>query len=165
MEEEFAHDDAVARHVFFDVSDVLEPLVPDRRRNQLGRQALGVQKLLVHAHGEHFLVIGAVEYADAPALGQVLHATPQEVVVQLLGRGRLEGKHLAALRIDTGHDVFDRAVLAGGIRGLKDQKNAARFCTICSSEPEAIAVHYKNDLLIGVVFENKLLRATLTKKP
>ena len=29
----------------------------------------------------------------------------------------------------------------------------------------SIAVHYKNDLLIGVVFENKLLRATLTKKP
>ena len=29
----------------------------------------------------------------------------------------------------------------------------------------SIAVHYKNDLFIGVVFENKLLRVELNKKP
>ena len=29
----------------------------------------------------------------------------------------------------------------------------------------SVAVHYKSDLFVGVVFDYKLLRATLTKKP
>ena len=43
-------------------------------------------------------------------------------MVQLLGRGRLEGVHLAALRVDAAHDVLDGAVLAGGIHGLEHQQ-------------------------------------------
>ena len=35
----------------------------------------------------------------------------------------LEAEHLAALRIDTGHDVPDRAVLACRIHGLKHQQD------------------------------------------
>ena len=40
------------------------------------------------------------------------------------GRGRLEGKNLAALRIDSGHHVLDGAVFSGRIHGLKDQQQA-----------------------------------------
>jgi hypothetical protein len=29
----------------------------------------------------------------------------------------------------------------------------------------SVAVQYKNELLVGVVFDHKVLRATLTKKP
>ena len=35
----------------------------------------------------------------------------------------LEREHLATLRIDAGHDVFDGAVFACGVHGLKDQEN------------------------------------------
>jgi hypothetical protein len=44
-------------------------------------------------------------------------------VVQVLGRRGLERDDLAALRVDSGHDVLDRAVLAGGVHGLEDQEH------------------------------------------
>ena len=44
-------------------------------------------------------------------------------MVQLLRRRRFEREHLAALRVDAGHDVFDRAVLAGGVHRLEDQQH------------------------------------------
>ncbi len=87
------------------------------------RQPLADQDLRMHAHDQHLLVIGAVEDADAPALGQVPRRPPQEVVVQLLGAGVLEAEHLAALRVDAGHHVPDRPVLAGGVHGLEDQQH------------------------------------------
>ena len=76
----------------------------------------------MHAHDQDLLVVRAVEDADAPALGQAPDVAPQEVVVELLRRGLLERGHLAALRIDAGHDVLDRAVLAGRVHRLKDQQ-------------------------------------------
>jgi hypothetical protein len=51
------------------------------------------------------------------------HAAPQVVVIEVLRRRRLEGIHLAALRIDSGHDVLDRPVLAGGIHRLEGQED------------------------------------------
>ncbi len=36
--------------------------------------------------------------------------------------GPLEAEHLAPLGIDPRHDVFDRAVLAGGVHCLEDQQ-------------------------------------------
>ena len=44
-------------------------------------------------------------------------------MLQLLGAGRLEGVHLATLRIDAGHDVLDYAVLAGGVHGLQHDQH------------------------------------------
>ena len=41
---------------------------------------------------------------------------------QFLGAGMLEAEHLAALRIDAGHDVLDRAVLARRVHRLKNQQ-------------------------------------------
>ena len=76
----------------------------------------------MHAHDEGFLVVTAVEDADVAAVGEALHATPQIIVIEVLGGRRLEGKDLATLRIDAGHDVLDGAVLPGGVHGLKDEQ-------------------------------------------
>ena len=74
------------------------------------------------AHDEHLLVVGAVEDADAAALGQAPDVAPHEVVVEVLRRGLLEREHLAALRIHARHHVLDRAVLAGGVHRLEDEQ-------------------------------------------
>ena len=76
----------------------------------------------MHAHDEHFLVVGTVEDADAPALGKDAGRPPEKIVLQFLGAGMLEAVDLAALRIDAGHDVLDGAVFAGGVHGLKNQQ-------------------------------------------
>ena len=44
-------------------------------------------------------------------------------MVEILCRGCLEGKYLAALRVDTGHDVLDRAVFSRGVNGLKYEQH------------------------------------------
>ena len=55
--------------------------------------------------------------------------TPEEVVGKLIRCRRLERRDVAALRIDTGEDVTDRAVLAGGVEALEDQQDALlSFC-------------------------------------
>ena len=75
---------AVAREVALEVADVLVALLPDVLADERRRQLLAFQKLGVHPHDQHFLVVAAVEDADAAALGQVLRAPPHVVVVELL---------------------------------------------------------------------------------
>ena len=77
----------------------------------------------MHAHYQHLLVIRPVEDADLTALGELARGAPEEIVLQFLGRGRLERKHLAALRIDSRHDVLDRPIFAGRVQRLQDHKN------------------------------------------
>ena len=72
---------------------------------------------------KNFLIVRAVENADTATLGQRARGAPQKIMVQLLEARMLETEHLATLRIDTGHYMFDRAVLAGGIHRLKDQQH------------------------------------------
>ncbi len=43
-------------------------------------------------------------------------------MLQILGGGLLEAVNLTTLRVHARHDVLDRAVLAGGVDGLKDQE-------------------------------------------
>jgi len=60
---------------------------------------------------------------SAAALRQRDHAAPHEIMIELM-RGRLfERRDLAALRIDTVENAFDRAVLARRIHALKDQQH------------------------------------------
>jgi len=61
---------------------------------------LPLQDILVHAHDEDLLIVGAIEYADLPTFRQASDVTPQEVVVEILLRGLLERRDPAALRID-----------------------------------------------------------------
>jgi hypothetical protein len=44
-------------------------------------------------------------------------------VIQIVRGRRLERVNVAALRIEAGHDVLDRAVLASSIHRLKDQQH------------------------------------------
>ena len=48
-------------------------------------------------------------------------------MVEFLGRGLFEGVYLAALRIDAGHHVLDRAVFAGRIHRLQNQQHRPRI--------------------------------------
>ena len=54
----------------------------------------------MHAHDQHFLVVAAVEYADAATFRQRKNAAPEKVVGERLGSWRLEARHLHALRVN-----------------------------------------------------------------
>src|SRR5215813_14179867 len=55
---------------------------------------------LMHADYQDLLVVGPVEDTDAAALGQVFDASPEIIMVELLGRRLLERHHLAVLRVE-----------------------------------------------------------------
>src|ERR1700691_5317394 len=78
----------------------------------------------MHAHYQHFLVIGAIEYADAAAGGQRLRRPPQKVGRELLRARLLEAMNVAALRIYSRHNVFNGAVLTRSVHPLEDNKYA-----------------------------------------
>jgi hypothetical protein len=78
------------------------------------------EELGMHAHHQNLLVVGPIEDSDVAPLGQVLHVTPQEVVVELLVRWLLEADYAATLRVHPRHDEFDGAVLAGRVHGLQN---------------------------------------------
>src|SRR5581483_2212394 len=122
IEEELQDHGALARQIALDRGNVGEALLPDVLGHQLRRDFLLEKQLAMHAHDQAFFVIGAVEYADAPALRQLDHGAPHEVVIELERRRLLERGDLAALWIDAVENVFDRAVLAGSIHGLEDQQ-------------------------------------------
>ena len=44
-------------------------------------------------------------------------------MIEVLGRRRFEGINLAALWIDTRHNVLDGAIFAGGVHSLKNQQH------------------------------------------
>src|SRR6476659_2718000 len=99
--------------------DVLVALLPNVLGEELLRQALAIEKLRVHAHHQHLLVIGAVEDAEMPAPGQHERRPPQKIVIELERARRLEGMHVATLRVDLAHHVLDHAVLARGVEALE----------------------------------------------
>jgi hypothetical protein len=82
-----------------------------------------VEQGLMHADHQDLLVVGPVEDADAAALGQVFDASPEIIMVELLGRRLLERHHLATLRVDAGHHMLDGAILARRVHGLEDEEH------------------------------------------
>src|SRR5215469_435962 len=99
LEEELEDDDSLTSEVILEMLDIGEPLVPYALPDKRPGHLLLLQDVLVHAHNQDLLVIGAVEYPDPPALGQTLRIPPHEVVVEVLLGGLLERENLAALRI------------------------------------------------------------------
>ena len=75
------------------------------------------------AHHQHLFIITAVEDPDPAAFRQAFARPPEEIVVQFLVAGHLEGEHLEAGRVDPGQHRADRAVLASGIHRLEDQQH------------------------------------------
>ena len=80
---------------------------------------------LVHPHGDHVLVVGAVPDADLAARGTP-RVHPPQVVVREVGRARLrEVLDPAAMRVEPREDMPDGAVLAGGVGALQHHEQAA----------------------------------------
>ena len=126
VQEEFGDVDAVAVGVGLVVGDVLETVFEEALQvgGGLVRQALNFgDNLRVDAADQHLLIVAAVEDAEAAARGHDTQVTPEEVVVQLVGGGALEGVGLDALGVHAGHDVLDGGVLAGGVHGLEDEQH------------------------------------------
>jgi hypothetical protein len=71
--------------VAFEGVDVLLALLPEPLVAGARRQLLLLEPLGVDPEGDDLLVVGAVEDADAPALGSGFGDAPEEVVVELLG--------------------------------------------------------------------------------
>jgi hypothetical protein len=71
----------------------------------------------MHPRNQHVFIVRTVEDSDLALGGRLLMHAPEEVVELFCGR-RFKSHHLAALRINPGHDVLDRAVLAAGVHAL-----------------------------------------------
>jgi hypothetical protein len=87
------------------------------------RQLLPRQDRLVDAHHQHLLVPGPVVDADLPACRQREDVAAQEILVQFHRVRRLEARDMAALGIDAGEDMLDRAVLPRRVHRLEDAEH------------------------------------------
>src|SRR5215469_9367664 len=122
MEEKFADQHAISCQVLLKISNVFETLFPNVFAHEARRQFLFCQKFGMHANDEYLLVVTAVKNSDVAAVRKVFHAAPEIIVVQILGRRRLEGIDLTTLWIYAGHDMLDGAVFARGVHCLKNQE-------------------------------------------
>ena len=123
VQEKFDDAGAVAVEVLLQIYDGLIPLLPNGFLvEQLFRKALAAENLRMHSDDQHFLVIGTIEDADPPAFRQMSGRAPEKIMFQFVGGRLFETENLAALRIDPGHDVPDRTVLAARVHPLKNQQ-------------------------------------------
>ena len=85
----------------------------------------------MHSNDQHFLIIGAIEYADPSTFRKPARGAPQKIMFQFLCARLFEAENLAAFRVYSGHYVPDGAILAGSIHPLKDQqKRIAAGCVV-----------------------------------
>jgi hypothetical protein len=127
VEEEFGDVDAIAMGVGLVVGDILETVREEAL--EVGGGFVGEaldfgDDFGVDFADEDFLVVAAVEDAEAAAGGAGDDVAPEEVVVEFGGGGAFEGVGFDALGVHAGHDVFDGGVLAGGVHGLEDEEHA-----------------------------------------
>jgi hypothetical protein len=125
VQEELDDPEPVYGQVALPVVDRFVPLLPDVISARVGRELLAEEEvLLVHADDEHLLVVGSVEDPDLPPIRQPFLVAAQEVLVELGRRRDLEALHPHALRVEAGHHVTDRPVLARGVERLQDDEDA-----------------------------------------
>ena len=126
VEKELEHDHSIAGEMALEFADILEAFLPDVLADQLGRDFLPLQQFGMHAHDQGLLVVRAVEDADPSSLRDADRRAPEKIVREILLARRLERVHVAALRVETRHDMLDHAILAGGIHPLQhDQQRPA----------------------------------------
>ena len=80
----------------------------------------------MHPDDEDLFIVGPVEDAHHAPAGQGTLVAPEEVVVQFVRGGLLEGMDRHGLRVDPAHHVLDHAVLTGGVESLEHQEYAER---------------------------------------
>jgi hypothetical protein len=78
----------------------------------------------MHPDDEDLFIVAAIKYSNLPTIWEALHAAPEIIVIEIFSGRRLEGVDMATLRIHSGHNVFDGAILAGRVHRLKQQKHA-----------------------------------------
>src|SRR5437868_14022623 len=88
----------MSRQVLLEIADVFETLFPNLFAYEFWRQFLFCQEFGMHPDDEHFFIITAVKNSDLTPVRQAFHAAPEVIVIQIIGRGRFERIHLAALR-------------------------------------------------------------------
>src|SRR5262249_7823266 len=130
VQKELENCHAIARQVSLEAADVLKAFLPDVFCDERRRQPLVRQNFRMHPRHEGFLVIAAIENADATALWQTLQATPEIIVVEFFAGRRLERKNLTALRVNAGHDMLDHTVFSGGVHSLKHKQYRPTFLCI-----------------------------------
>ena len=84
VQEELAHHHALARQVALPRADVFEAFTPDVLGDDLARQLLAREDVLVHADDQCLLVVRAIEDADVAAPRQRARRAPQKIVIELL---------------------------------------------------------------------------------
>ena len=75
----------IACQISLECIDVAVPIIPHSTCHEPARQFLLLEQLPVHAHDEHLLVVGAIEYAAVAAGWQAPGGPPQVVVSSLVG--------------------------------------------------------------------------------
>jgi len=123
VEEDLDDPGSIAVEMVLQVDDGTIPLLPNGLRiDPLIGKAFAPEDFRMHPNDKHFFIIASIEDADPPAFRQMAGGAPEEIVLQFLDARLLETEDLAALRVDAGHDVPDRAVLARRIHPLKNQQ-------------------------------------------
>ena len=101
----------------------------------------------MHAHDQDIFIVRAVKDSDcAPARNRIVNA-PQKIVRELLGRGRLESRNEAALRVHSG-GMPDGAVFAARVECLQESEQTVALIGIKQMLKFAQAVQHP---LVGVV--------------
>ena len=77
---------------------------------------------------------------------------------EFVGARLLKAEHLAALGIDTGHDVADGAVLAASVHSLKNQQHriAVRGVVKTLQRAQFLDVFFEEFLILALGFSNAL---------
>ena len=57
------------------------------------------------------------------SFGQILHASPQVIMIELFGRGSFERTYLATLGIYARHYMADCTIFSSGIHSLENQQD------------------------------------------
>jgi hypothetical protein len=105
----------------FQIHDGAIPFLPNAFLvAQLFRKSLTTENLRMHAHDQHFFVIGAIEDTDPPAFRKPPRRAPEKIVFQFVGARLFETGDVAASWIYAGHDVSDGAVFSGRVHPLKN---------------------------------------------
>ena len=76
----------------------------------------------MYADNEYLFVLTAIEYADAPALGQTARSAPQKIVIQIHFGRLFEIEDLATRRIYATHYGPNRAVFAARVHALENDE-------------------------------------------
>src|SRR5579872_4444978 len=109
--------------VLLQIPDGFVPLIPDVFGVvRLPGKSLAAKQFRMDSNDKDILVIRTVEDTDAASFRKTASSAPEKIVFKFLGARLLETVNLATLRIDPGHDVPDRAILAGTVHPLKDKQ-------------------------------------------